>query len=61
MPRTATADRVDRDTLHQRRAPRLGEHRAAMQRQRKSLIGIRVTGWGPIVTGGFPPELADKD
>jgi hypothetical protein len=32
-----------------------------MQRQRKSLIGIRVTGWGPIVTGGFPPELADKD
>jgi hypothetical protein len=46
--------------------PRSGEHpdwaeyRAAMQRQGKSLLRITVTGWGPVATGGFPPELADK-
>ena len=37
------------------------EYRAAMQRQGKSLVRITVSGWGPIATGGFPPELADKD
>jgi PPOX class probable F420-dependent enzyme len=36
------------------------EYRAAMMRQGKSLLRITITGWGPIATGGFPPELADK-
>jgi PPOX class probable F420-dependent enzyme len=33
------------------------EYRAAMVHQGKSLIRVTVTGWGPIATGGFPPEL----
>lgn len=41
-----------------------GEHpdwdgyRRAMQRQGKCLIRITIERWGPIATGGFPPELA---
>jgi PPOX class probable F420-dependent enzyme len=35
------------------------EYRAAMRRQNKSLIRITIDRWGPIATGGFPPELAD--
>jgi PPOX class probable F420-dependent enzyme len=35
------------------------EYRQAMQRQGKSLIRLTVDRWGPIATGGFPPELAD--
>lgn len=34
------------------------EYREAMRRQGKSLLRITVDDWGPIATGGFPPELA---
>jgi PPOX class probable F420-dependent enzyme len=34
------------------------EYRAAMQRQGKCLIRTTIERWGPIATGGFPPELA---
>lgn len=33
------------------------EYREAMQHQGKCLIRITPTDWGPIATGGFPPEL----
>ena len=32
------------------------EYRDAMRRQGKSLIRISVESWGPIATGGFPPD-----
>lgn len=35
------------------------EYREAMVRQGKSLVRITPERWGPIATGGFPPELAD--
>jgi PPOX class probable F420-dependent enzyme len=34
------------------------EYRQAMRRQGKSLIRITPTHWGPIATGGFPPDRA---
>ncbi|MBS9373764.1 PPOX class F420-dependent oxidoreductase [Rhodococcus sp. B50] len=34
------------------------EYRQAMRDQGKSLIRITPTRWGPVATGGFPPELA---
>jgi PPOX class probable F420-dependent enzyme len=34
------------------------EYREAMRKQGKSLIRITIDSWGPIATGGFPPELA---
>jgi PPOX class probable F420-dependent enzyme len=34
------------------------EYRAAMRRQGKSLVRITVDDWGPIATGGFPPDRA---
>ena len=34
------------------------DYRAAMVRQDKSLLRLTITTWGPIATGGFPPELA---
>jgi PPOX class probable F420-dependent enzyme len=40
--------------------PDWDEYRAAMTRQGKSLLRITVTGWGPIASGGFPPEVLDK-
>ena len=40
--------------------PDWDEYRAAMTRQGKSLLRITVTGWGPIASGGFPPEVIDK-
>jgi PPOX class probable F420-dependent enzyme len=40
--------------------PDWADYRAAMVRQGKSLIRIEITGWGPIATGGFPPEVIDK-
>jgi len=40
--------------------PDWDEYRAAMTRQGKSLLRVTVTGWGPIATGGFPPEVTDK-
>ena len=36
--------------------PDWDEYRAAMRRQGKSLIRIRVESWGPVATGGFPPD-----
>lgn len=38
--------------------PDWDEYRAAMHRQGKCLIRITIDRWGPIVTGGFPPDLA---
>ncbi len=35
------------------------EYREAMRRQGKCLLRITPTRWGPIATGGFPPELAE--
>ena len=37
--------------------PDWDEYRAAMHRQNKSLIRITIERWGPIATGGMPPEL----
>jgi PPOX class probable F420-dependent enzyme len=36
------------------------EYRDAMKRQGKCLIRLTIERWGPIATGGFPPELADR-
>ena len=38
--------------------PDWDEYRAAMVRQGKVLLRVTVEQWGPIATGGFPPELA---
>jgi PPOX class probable F420-dependent enzyme len=38
--------------------PDWDEYREAMRRQGKSLLRITIERWGPISTGGFPPELA---
>lgn len=38
--------------------PDWDEYRAAMRAQGKSLIRITVESWGPIATGGFPPDRA---
>lgn len=38
--------------------PDWDEYRDAMALQNKSLIRITPTRWGPIATGGFPPEVA---
>jgi PPOX class probable F420-dependent enzyme len=40
--------------------PDWDEYRAAMRKQGKSLIRIEVTSWGPIATGGFPPDRAPQ-
>jgi PPOX class probable F420-dependent enzyme len=37
--------------------PDWDEYRAAMVRQGKCLIRITIERWGPVATGGFPPEL----
>jgi PPOX class probable F420-dependent enzyme len=39
--------------------PDWDEYRQAMRDQGKSLIRVTIASWGPIATGGFPPELAD--
>jgi PPOX class probable F420-dependent enzyme len=39
--------------------PDWDEYRQAMRDQGKCLIRITPTRWGPVATGGFPPELAD--
>jgi PPOX class probable F420-dependent enzyme len=39
--------------------PDWDEYRQAMLDQGKSLLRITITDWGPIATGGFPPELVD--
>ena len=38
--------------------PDWDEYRAAMRTQGKSLVRIEITSWGPIATGGFPPDRA---
>jgi len=38
--------------------PDWDEYREAMRRQGKSLIRISIEGWGPVATGGFPPDRA---
>ncbi len=38
--------------------PDWDDYRAAMRRQGKSLLRITPTSWGPIATGGFPPDRA---
>ena len=40
--------------------PDWDEYRAAMTRRGKSLLRITPTGWGPVATGGFPPEVTSK-
>jgi PPOX class probable F420-dependent enzyme len=40
--------------------PDWDEYREAMRIQDKSLIRITPTRWGPIATGGFPPEVAAR-
>jgi PPOX class probable F420-dependent enzyme len=39
--------------------PDWDEYRQAMRDQGKSLIRVTIESWGPIATGGFPPEHAD--
>ncbi|ROS40916.1 PPOX class F420-dependent oxidoreductase [Amycolatopsis thermoflava] len=38
--------------------PDWDEYREAMVKQNKSLIRVTIERWGPIATGGFPPELS---
>jgi PPOX class probable F420-dependent enzyme len=40
--------------------PDWDEYREAMTRQGKSLVRVTLTGWGPVATGGFPPEVVGK-
>ena len=39
--------------------PDWDEYRAAMRQQDKVLVRMTIERWGPIATGGFPPELAN--
>jgi PPOX class probable F420-dependent enzyme len=39
--------------------PDWDDYREAMRRQGKALLRITVERWGPVATGGFPPELAE--
>jgi hypothetical protein len=41
--------------------PDWDDYRDAMRRQNKSLIRLTPRRWGPIATGGFPPELVLPD
>ena len=34
------------------------EYREAMRTQGKSLLRVTITDWGPVATGGFPPDRA---
>ena len=38
--------------------PDWDDYRAAMVRQGKVLLRVGIERWGPVATGGFPPELA---
>ncbi len=38
--------------------PDWDEYRDAMRQQNKSLIRVTVERWGPVATGGFPPDQA---
>ncbi len=37
--------------------PDWDEYRAAMARQGKVLLRVTIERWGPVATGGFPPEV----
>jgi PPOX class probable F420-dependent enzyme len=39
--------------------PDWDEYRDAMRKQNKSLVRVTIDRWGPIATGGFPPDLDD--
>ena len=39
--------------------PDWDEYRTAMRQQGKVLVRMTIERWGPIATGGFPPELAN--
>jgi PPOX class probable F420-dependent enzyme len=39
--------------------PDWDEYREAMRSQGKCLVRVTIERWGPIATGGFPPELVD--
>lgn len=40
--------------------PDWDEYRDAMRRQGKCLVEIEIERWGPIASGGFPPELTES-
>jgi PPOX class probable F420-dependent enzyme len=40
--------------------PNWDEYREAMRQQGKCLLRITPERWGPVATGGFPPELAES-
>jgi PPOX class probable F420-dependent enzyme len=40
--------------------PDWDDYRRAMRDQGKCLIRIAIESWGPIATGGFPPEVAAR-
>jgi PPOX class probable F420-dependent enzyme len=40
--------------------PDWDEYRRAMRDQGKCLIRIAIDSWGPIATGGFPPDVAAR-
>ncbi|GIG41069.1 PPOX class F420-dependent oxidoreductase [Cellulomonas phragmiteti] len=40
--------------------PDWDEYRAAMRLQGKSLIRVTPERWGPLATGGFPPDVAAR-
>lgn len=40
--------------------PDWDDYRAAMRAQRKSLIQITPTRWGPVATGGFPADVGAR-
>ena len=38
--------------------PDWDEYRDAMRQQNKSLVRVTIERWGPVATGGFPPDSA---
>jgi PPOX class probable F420-dependent enzyme len=40
--------------------PDWDEYRTAMTRQGKSLLRLTIQAWGPVATGGFPAEVAER-
>jgi hypothetical protein len=40
--------------------PDRNEHKQAMGDRGKPLIRITPTNWGPVATGGLPPEVAER-
>ena len=64
LPAAAAPDDATVDALVEYYRAVAGEHddwdeyREAMRRQGKSLIRISPESWGPVATGGFPPERA---